>query len=68
MEKTQLVQALEQIGFTVEILPNKIIAKKQGYSMYFHNNCEIGYIFKELMKAGETLKMWEIHRVLQIVH
>lgn len=68
MEKTQLIEALGQIGFTIEILSNKIIAKKDGYSMTIYNDYQIWHVFKELMKACETLKMWEIHRVLQIVH
>ena len=68
MDKEVLISALEQIGFKVEVLSNKIIAKKDGNSVTIYNDYEVWHIFKELMKCAETLKMWEIHRVLQIVH
>jgi len=66
MEKELLISSLEQIGFKCETFTNKIIAKKDGYSVTIYNDNEVFEIFKELMKCAEYLKIWEIQRVLGI--
>lgn len=66
MEKELLISSLEQIGFSIKILPNKIIATKEKHAITIYNDYQVWHIFKELLRCGEVLKMNEINKALNI--
>lgn len=63
----QIIAAMNKIGWeTKEHGWDKIVFAKDGLTIKIHEKSPLSFLLNELMKAGDTLKMWQIQRLLGI--
>jgi len=66
MDIEKIKESLIEAGFEVKRENDrKLIVSRDGYSLTWYFDSGFPRLFTELIKCGQQLKLWEIHRVLQ---
>lgn len=64
--KKDIIEALLKIGFKQPYTnyPDKLVY--EGYSLQITDCDTLDSVFRKIFKAGQTIKIWEVKRVLEV--